>query len=95
MLLIDDGQVRALKDKLFKPEQQQQCLEEIKRMIEIKQTLLWRADAAVACCGWPTIMRFTNEVQLLEGVLEAFQEQNIEKAAALLEDYRVYIGSLP
>ncbi len=95
MLLIDDGQVRSLKDRLFKLEQRQQCLEEIQRMIEIKKTLLWRADTAVACCGWPTVMRFTNEVQLLESVLEAFQEQNIEKTAALLEEYRVYIGSIP
>ena len=95
MLLINDEQLKALRDKLDNPEQRQQCLEEIRRMVEIKQTLLWRADAAQACCGWATVVRFTHEVQLLEAVLDAFQEQQIEKAATLLEDYRAYIDSLP
>ena len=51
MLLINDEQLKALRDRLANPEQRQQCLEEIQRMVEIKQTLLWRADAAQACCG--------------------------------------------
>jgi hypothetical protein len=92
MLLISDEQIKALRSKLADPEQRQQCLEEIQRMVEIKQTLLWRADNAVACCGWPTVMRFTNEVQLLEAVLEAFKEQQIEKASTILEEYRVYLS---
>jgi hypothetical protein len=95
MLLINDEQLKALSDRLANPEQRQQCLEEIQRMIEIKQTLLWRADTAQACCGWATVVRFTYEVQLLEAVLEAFQEQHVEKAATILEDYRVYISSQP
>jgi hypothetical protein len=95
MLLIDDEQLKALIDRLASPKQYQQCLEEIQRMVEIKQALLWRADASVGCCGWPTVMRFTYEVQLLEDALESYKEQQIEKTAKLLEDYRVYIGSLP
>ncbi len=95
MLLISDEQLKALRDRLADPKQRQQCLEEIQRMVEIKQTLLWRADVSQACCGWATVMRFTNEVQLLESVLEAFQERQIEKASTLLEDYRIYVSSLP
>jgi hypothetical protein len=95
MLLISDEQLKALKDRLADPKQHQQCLDEIQRMVEIKQTLLWRADVSQACCGWSTVMRFTYEVQLLEAVLEAFKEQQIEKTATLLEDYRAYVNSLP
>jgi hypothetical protein len=95
MLLISDEQIKTLRDRLADPKQYQKCLEEIQRMVEIKQTLLWRADTAVACCGWATVMRFTNEVQLLEAVLEAFKEKQVEKASTILEDYRIYLSSQP
>jgi hypothetical protein len=95
MLLINDEQLQALRDRLAYTEQRQQCLDEIQRMIEIKQTLLWRADTAQACCGWAPVVRFTYEVQLLEAVLEALQGGQPEQATTLLEEYRVYLNSLP
>jgi hypothetical protein len=94
MLLINDEQVRALRDRLAYPEQRQQCLDEIQHMIEIKQALLWRADTAQSCCGWAPVVRFASEVRLLEAALEALQSGQPDQAATLLEEYRVYLGSL-
>ena len=93
MLIINDEQIKNLIPRLKDPEQRQSCLGELQKMVEIKGVLLWRADTAQACCGWSTVVRFTNEVQFLEAALDSFQEGHPDKTASILEEYRIYLST--
>jgi len=45
VLIISKEQVKALSDRLRDSNEIDSCIEEVKRMLDIKSTLLWRADA--------------------------------------------------
>ena len=45
LLIISKEQVGNLIDKLLDSGKTDLCIEEIKRMLDIKSALLWRADA--------------------------------------------------
>lgn len=92
MLIINKDSVTAIKQKLTEPEQKQQSIDDIGRMLEIKKALLWRADAGV-CCG---IIRdlarmLAHEVNLLEDALEAANQNDTTSAASILEDYIAFL----
>jgi len=55
-------------------------------MLEIKQALLWRADAGTCCAGPVVANSFFAEVQLLEKALEALDKGDAGTAASLLEE---------
>lgn len=88
MLIITKEGVQALSERL-KEGKTDQCREELEKMLEIKDALLWRAEAAQCCCcvSWELPAHLAREVQLLEGALAALEEGDTGKAAALLEDY--------
>ena len=44
MLIVDKSSVNAIKQKLDNSEKIQESIADVKKMLEIKQTLLWRAD---------------------------------------------------
>ena len=48
MLLISEEQVKSLIDRLKSSSNLDECMGEVRKMLEIKDALLWRADAA-AC----------------------------------------------
>jgi len=87
MLIITKEGVEALKARLKKPSENSLCREELKKMLEIKETLLWRADAGLCCVGWSLPAHLSWEVQLLEETLQALEGGNGNKAASLLEEF--------
>jgi len=87
MLVITKDRVEALKERLSNPSEASQCREELKKMLGIKETLLWRADAGSCCVGCGLSTHLFEEVQLLEAALRALEEGNGSKAASLLEEF--------
>jgi len=62
------------------------CQDEIKRMLEIKEELLWWAQSG-KCCRWQAGAYFTGRIQLLKDVLSALSEGNTTQASSLLREY--------
>ena len=87
MLIITKDSVKALKESLRNPNEASQCREVLKKMLEIKEALLWRADAGSCCTAGCIATALSRDVQLLETALQAFEEGNANKAATLLEEF--------
>jgi len=69
MLIITGDLIQSLRNRLLDPNQAGQCREELERMLGIKETLFWRADAGSSCVGRAMSAHLFAEVQLLEAVL--------------------------
>ena len=89
MMIIDKDSVSAAKQKLDDPGKTQQVIHDVRRMLEIKQTLLWRSDAMAPCCGSLCSISscLTHEVDILENTLAALENRDASQAADLLEEY--------
>ena len=87
MLLITREKIEMLRERLDDPREASQCLKDVKKMLEIKQALLWRADVGTCCAGPGLPARLFGEVQLLESTLQALEEGDNTKAALLFEDF--------
>jgi len=86
VLLITRDRIDSLRADLARPAQIDRCREELRKMLEIKQALLWRADAGTCCAGPVVANSFFAEVQLLEKALEALDKGDAGTAASLLEE---------
>ena len=86
MLLITRDRIDSVRADLARPAQIDRCREELRKMLEIKQALLWRADAGTCCAGPVVANSFFAEVQLLEKALEALDKGDAGTAASLLEE---------
>ncbi len=95
ILLIDKTQVQSLQARLTDSSQLNSCIEEVRRMIEIKSGLCWRADARASCCGPDVSLHLYGEFQCLERILRNLESGNISKATVLLEDYEKRIPQAP
>ena len=97
MLAIDKegarADITAIKEKLGNPEKKAECIAEIKKLIDMKETHIWRVDSIAPCCG--TICGFASlfeaEIGILQTALDAIEESNGDKAASLLEDYFAFL----
>jgi len=89
MLIIDKDTVNATKQKLDNVGQTQEVIDDVTRMLEIKQTLLWRSDAIAPCCGslCSLTSQLTHEVDILENTLSALENGDRPQAAELLEQF--------
>jgi len=89
MLIIDKDTVNATKQKLDNVGQTQEVIDDLKKMLEIKQTLLWRSDAMAPCCGSLCCLtsQLTHEVDILENTLSALENGNRAQATDLLEQF--------
>jgi hypothetical protein len=94
MLIISRQQVEELIRKLNDPAKLDESREEIKRMLEIKSALLWKAEPGT-CCGSLEEIRtcLASEVQILEETLAALDKGNIPQASSLLTEYTKYLAS--
>ena len=89
MLIINRDSVGALKDKIAESANMEEAVAMVKRMLDIKQKLLWRADAGI-CCGGDlgsivSLLEYENII--LEDTLAALQEGKLSEAIHLLEEY--------
>ena len=91
ILLIGKEQVSSLRVRLLDPDKLALCIDEVRRMIEIKSILSWRADARSGCCGPELPMYLFGEVQILEEVLQQLESGHIAEAISLLKDYEAML----
>ena len=98
MLMIDKESAReniaAIKEKLANPEKKAECAAAIKKLIDIKQSHIWRVDSMSPCCGGSfcgLVSLFEAEVGILQGALDAVKEGNGNKASTLLENYLAFL----
>lgn len=88
VLIVNSDSIKATRQKLADPGKTQEAIDDIKKMIEIKQTLLWRADAG-ACCGslCNIASSLTREISIMESALNALEKGDKPEAIRLLEEY--------
>ena len=97
MLRIDKEGVRAtitaIKKKLASPEKKTECIAEIEKLIDMKQSHVWRVESIAPCCGdiCGLASLFEDEIGILQGALSAVKEGDINKARTLLEDYLAFL----
>ncbi len=87
MLIITRESVRALKERLEKGQDLEECRDELKKMIEIKQALLWRAERSCACVGTTLPTSLAWEAETLEEALAAVDSGRVSQAVSLLDTF--------
>jgi hypothetical protein len=94
MLLITKEGVEALKERLSDSSEISKCRDELRRMLEIKEALLWRTEAR-SCCNipWEVQGQLDSEIKLLEGALEALEEGDRMKAQEMLNEYVTHLDN--
>jgi len=94
MMLSEEAieDVLAIKEEIADSEKKEECLNEIEKLIEMKQAHIWRADCGTCCgniCG--LVSQIESESKILQDALDALKEDNTSKASALLEDYVTFL----
>jgi len=94
VLIITKQGVESLFRRLNNGVELDACRDEVKKMLEIKSALLWRAEGLQPCCGSFCQIEacLTWEVQTLENILDALEEGNTSQASSLLNDYINQLG---
>ncbi len=89
MLIINRETVQELQELLGKSQEREFCLERLRKMLEIKEILLWRAEAALSSCSMTgsLVSQFDWEVRLLEKAIRAVEDGEDKEASQLLSDY--------
>ena len=89
MLIVDKNSVSATIDKLLDADKIEDAFNNVKKMLEIKKTILWRAEAGT-CCGSlsETSSFLARETDILENISTALEERNIQEAIQLLKEYK-------
>jgi hypothetical protein len=89
MMIIDKDTVSATKRKIADPKKIKQAIKDVKKMLEIKEALLWRSEGMAPCCGSLSNIsaHLTREVGILENTLSALETGNTTHAAVLLQEY--------
>jgi len=88
MMIIDKNSITATK-KLVEQGKTKEAVDDIKKMLDIKQAHLWRSDAIAPCCGSLNgfACQITNEIEILENILKALEGGDKAQATNLLEGY--------
>ena len=89
ILIIDKAHVEHIRESLISTGITGEIIDDVKKMLEIKEALLWRADAG-SCCG--TLLQgmslsLENEVTTLKNILSALEARDTGRAAHLLSVY--------
>jgi hypothetical protein len=89
MLIINKDSVTATKQKVADPKKISQAIKDVKKMLEIKEALLWRAEGMSSCCGSLANISacLTREINILENTLSALENGNMAQATDLLQEY--------
>jgi hypothetical protein len=89
MMIIDKETVSATKQKATDPKKTSQAIKDVKKMLEIKEALLWRSEGMAPCCGSLSNIsaHLTREISILENTLSALETGNATQAADSLQEY--------
>jgi len=89
LIIINKDTVEALIKKLDDPGRDKDVSADVKNMLEIKQTLLWRADAGTCCGSLESVASFiARETIILENTLAALGRGDKSEAVRLLQEYK-------
>jgi hypothetical protein len=89
MMIIDKDSVTATRQKIADPKKISQAIKDVRKMLEIKEALLWRSEGMAPCCGSLSNIsaHLTREVGILENTLSALENNNTAHATDLLQEY--------
>jgi hypothetical protein len=89
MMIINKDTVSATINKIADPKKMAQSLKDVKKMLEIKEALLWRSEGMASCCGslYNVSAQLTREISILENTLSALEKGDKAHAADLLQEY--------
>lgn len=89
VFIVNRESVLTTRRKLDEPDKLAEVIKDVKKMLEIKDVLLWRSDGLATCCGSLTSLTscLACEVDLLQRTLAALEEGNKNRAASLLDEY--------
>jgi hypothetical protein len=89
MMIIDKETVSTTLQKIADPRKIGQAIKDVKKMLEIKEALLWRSEGMAPCCGSLSNIsaHLTREISILENTLSALENNNTAQATALLQEY--------
>jgi hypothetical protein len=89
MMIINKDTVSATLSKIADPKKISQAIKDVKKMLEIKEALLWRSEGMAPCCGSLSNVsaHLTREVDILEHTLAALESGDKSHASDLLQEY--------
>lgn len=89
MMIVNKDSVTATRHKLDDPGKTQQVIAEVKKILEIKEALLWRAEGMAPCCGTlcGISAHIAYEIEILQNTLAALERGDKVQAADQLEKY--------
>jgi hypothetical protein len=89
MMIVDKDTVGATRQKIADPKKLKEAVADVKKMLEIKEALLWRSEGMTPCCGSLSNVsaHLTREVGILEHTLSALESGDKAHAAELLQEY--------
>ena len=90
MLIVNAETIKATRQKLNDPTRRQEVIDNVKKMIDIKQTLQWRSDAMAPCCGGSfscIACQLDSELDILERIGDNLEKNRVSEASVLLEEY--------
>ena len=89
MMIIDKETVSATRRKIADPKKLNEAVQDVKKMLEIKNALLWRSEGMAPCCGSLSNVSayLTREVGILENTLSALENGDKARASDLLQEY--------
>jgi len=85
--------ITAIKEKLANPKKRTECIADIEKLIDMKQSHIWRVESIAPCCGniCGYASLFEAEIGILQGILDGLKKNDNDKAVALLEDYLAFL----
>jgi hypothetical protein len=89
MMIVDKDTVSAAMQKISDPKKLKEAVADVKKMLEIKEALLWRSEGMTPCCGSLSNVsaHLTREVGILEHTLSALESGDKAHASELLQEY--------
>jgi hypothetical protein len=89
MMIVDKDTVSATRQKIADPKKLKEAIADVKKMLEIKEALLWRSEGMTPCCGSLSNVsaHLTREVGILEHALSALESGDKAHASELLQEY--------
>ena len=97
MLMIDkaevEGAIAAIKNKLDDARKKEECLAELRNMIDIKQSQMWRSEMGSCAGGLCNISSLIDmEIALVQGTIKCIESGDVGRAAALLDEYVGFVN---
>ena len=96
MLMMDKEDVEramaATKDRLGDPEAREECIADIQKLIQMKESHMWRADQGSCVGNLCNISSLVDmEIDILKKAIDAMTRGDGGGAAALLDEYVAFV----